>query len=83
MDSGNGWSTVIRPAWRSRAVFFIRLSVGLVFFTQGILKYIDPNMGVNRFARIGFPFPHFTAQFVGTFESNRQRNYTVDERRDW
>jgi putative oxidoreductase len=49
-------------------VFFIRLAVGLIFFTQGILKYIDPGMGVNRFARIGFPYPYFTAHFVGTFE---------------
>jgi len=46
----------------------VRLSVGLIFFTQGILKYIDPNWGVLRFARIGFPFPDFTAHFVGTFE---------------
>jgi uncharacterized membrane protein YphA (DoxX/SURF4 family) len=46
----------------------IRLSVGLIFLTQGILKFSDPNWGVNRFARIGFPFPDFTAHFVGTFE---------------
>jgi len=59
---------MIRPAWHSRAVFFIRLAVGLIFFTQGILKYIDPNLGANRFTRIGFPYPHFTAHFVGTFE---------------
>ena len=62
------WSRTIRPAWHSRAVFFIRLAVGLIFFTQGILKYIDPNMGVNRFTKIGFPHPYFTAHFVGTFE---------------
>ena len=37
-------------------------------FTQGILKYSDPNMGVVRFTRIGFPHPYFTARFVGTFE---------------
>lgn len=36
--------------------------------TQGILKYLDPNMGVLRFTRIGFPHPHFTAHFVGAFE---------------
>jgi uncharacterized membrane protein YphA (DoxX/SURF4 family) len=42
--------------------------VGLIFFTQGILKYIDLNMGVVRFARIGFPHPYFTAHFVGAFE---------------
>jgi uncharacterized membrane protein YphA (DoxX/SURF4 family) len=49
-------------------VIFIRLAVGLIFFTQGVLKYIDPKMGVVRFARIGFPYPAFTAHFVGTFE---------------
>ena len=47
---------------------FIRLAVGLIFFTQGALKYVDPNMGVNRFAKIGFPHPYFIAHFVGTFE---------------
>ncbi len=51
-----------------RAAFLIRLSVGLIFLTQGILKYTDPNWGVNRFTKIGFPFPDFTARFVGTFE---------------
>jgi putative oxidoreductase len=61
-------SKMIRPAWWSPAIVFIRLAVGLIFFTQGILKYIDPNMGVNRFTRIGFPHPYFTAHFVGTFE---------------
>jgi putative oxidoreductase len=50
------------------AVIFIRLAVGLIFFTQGILKFIDANMGVNRFTRIGFPHPTWTAHFVGTFE---------------
>jgi len=62
------WHRLIRPAWNSRAVFFIRLAVGLVFSTQGMLKYLDPNMGVNRFARIGFSHPAFTAHFVGAFE---------------
>lgn len=51
-----------------RGTIFIRAAVGLIFFTQGILKYTDPNMGVNRFTRIGFPHPSFTAHFVGTFE---------------
>lgn len=49
-------------------VIFIRSAVGLIFFTQGILKYIDPHMGVLRFTKIGFPFHDFTAHFVGTFE---------------
>ena len=62
------WSRVVRPAWRSRSVLLVRLAVGLIFFTQGILKFIDPNMGVNRFTKIGFAYPYFTAHFVGTFE---------------
>ncbi len=62
------WTKLIAPAWRSRAVFFVRLAVGLIFSTQGLLKYTDPNMGVNRFVRIGFAHPAFMAHFVGAFE---------------
>lgn len=51
-----------------KATILIRLAVGLIFLTQGILKYADPNWGVLRFTKIGFPFPDFTAHFVGTFE---------------
>lgn len=50
------------------SVILIRFAVGLIFFTQGILKYIDPHMGVLRFTKIGFPYPDFTAHFVGTIE---------------
>lgn len=53
---------------REGALILIRIPVGLIFLTQGILKYTDPHMGVIRFARIGFPHPYFTAHFVGTFE---------------
>lgn len=52
----------------ARSIVLVRLAVGLIFATQGFLKYIDPNMGVHRFARIGFPAPLFTAHFVGAFE---------------
>ena len=51
-----------------KGILLIRLAVGLVFFTQGILKFTDPNMGIVRFTRIGFPFPGFTTAFVGAFE---------------
>ena len=57
-----------RPAHGSANTFLVRLPVGLIFFTQGILKYIDPNMGVVRFTRIGFSHPYFAAHFVGAFE---------------
>jgi putative oxidoreductase len=53
---------------RSKEIILVRFAVGLIFSTQGLLKYIDPNMGVNRFAKIGFPHPYFTAHFVGAFE---------------
>jgi uncharacterized membrane protein YphA (DoxX/SURF4 family) len=60
---------LLRPSPQGPAgILFVRLAVGLVFTTQGILKFIDPNMGVLRFARIGFPHPYFTAHFVGAFE---------------
>ena len=51
-----------------KGTIFIRIAVGLIFFTQGILKYTDPHMGVERFVRIGFSHPAITAHFVGTFE---------------
>ncbi len=57
-----------RPAPGPASILLIRLAVGLIFFTQGILKHIDPNMGLARFTRIGFPHPYFTAHFVGAFE---------------
>ncbi len=59
---------LFHPPQGRPAIFLIRLPAGLIFFTQGILKFLDPNMGVNRFTRIGFPHPAFTAHFVGTFE---------------
>jgi putative oxidoreductase len=49
-------------------VLFIRLAVGLIFLTQGVLKYTEPKMGLIRFTHIGFPYPGFTALFVGGFE---------------
>jgi len=56
------------PTKGPESLFLIRLPVGLIFLTQGILKFIDSNMGVLRFARIGFPHPYLTAHFVGGFE---------------
>jgi len=51
------------------AVFIIRLIVGLVFFTEGIQKFLFPDaLGVGRFIKIGIPFPEFFAPFVGVVE---------------
>jgi len=46
-----------------------RLTVGLVFLSEGIQKYLFPDLvGVGRFTRIGFENPEFLAYFVATFE---------------
>ena len=58
----------VQPAQGSPSILLIRLAVGLIFSTQGILKLIDPNLGAVRFTKIGFPHPYFTAHFVGAFE---------------
>jgi uncharacterized membrane protein YphA (DoxX/SURF4 family) len=41
---------------------------GGVFFWEGILKFVYVNQGVGRFTKLGMPFPHFTAAFVGYLE---------------
>jgi uncharacterized membrane protein YphA (DoxX/SURF4 family) len=57
-----------QPTKGSASLLLIRLPVGLIFLTQGILKFINSNMGVVRFARIGFAHPYFMTHFVGCFE---------------
>ncbi len=61
-------SFFFRPPKGPASLALVRLHVGLIFLTRGILKFLDPLMGVARFTRIGFPHPEFTAHFVGSFE---------------
>ena len=52
-----------------RAVILTRLLVGLVFFEEGIQKFLFPAvMGTGRFARIGIPLPDVMGPFVGGVE---------------
>ena len=52
----------------NRAIL-VRLIVGLVFLTEGIQKYVFPDLlGTGRFLTIGFTNPAFWAYFTGTFE---------------
>jgi uncharacterized membrane protein YphA (DoxX/SURF4 family) len=37
-------------------------------FWEGLLKFVYTNQGVGRFTKLGFPSPHFTADFVAVFE---------------
>ena len=51
-----------------RATILLRLMAGSVFLWEGILKFVYANQGVGRFTKLGFPFPDFTASFVGGLE---------------
>jgi putative oxidoreductase len=47
----------------------IRLIVGLIFLSEGIQKYLFPELvGTGRFIKIGFRNPEFFAYFTATFE---------------
>ena len=46
-----------------------RLIVGLVFLSEGIQKFLFPELtGAGRFEKIGFTNPEFLATFVASFE---------------
>jgi len=50
------------------STLLLRLMAGGVFLWEGILKFIYANQGVGRFTKLGMPFPHITANFVGGLE---------------
>jgi len=56
------------PVMGPASILLIRLMTGAVFFWEGLLKFTYPNQGVGRFTKLGFPFPEYTAHFVGTME---------------
>jgi putative oxidoreductase len=65
-----GWSfiNIFKTEDDNRAIL-IRLIVGLVFLTEGIQKFLFPDLlGTGRFLTIGFSNPAFWAYFTGTFE---------------
>jgi len=50
-------------------VLLVRLTVGLIFLSEGLQKFILPEViGYGRFAEIGFANPEFWAWFTGVFE---------------
>ena len=51
-----------------RSTLIVRLMVGGVFLSEGILKFVYTNQGVGRFTKIGIPLPELTANFVGSLE---------------
>lgn len=53
----------------AKTTVLIRLMVGAVFLSEGIQKFLFPDvLGAGRFAKIGLPSPEFLGSFVGTFE---------------
>ena len=62
------WQKIIRTD-HSRVTILIRLLVGVVFLSEGIQKFLFPDMvGEGRFEKIGFDDPRFWAHFTGSFE---------------
>jgi len=62
------WNTLISTTDDGRSIF-PRLIVGLVFLSEGIQKFLFPELvGAGRFEKIGFSNPEFLASFVATFE---------------
>jgi putative oxidoreductase len=56
------------PLAAPRSTLIMRLMVGGVFLSEGILKFVYTNQGVGRFTKLGMPAPELTATFVGTLE---------------
>lgn len=53
----------------SNTTMLIRLMVGMVFLSEGIQKFLFPDIrGTGRFIKIGLPAPEFFGPFVGSFE---------------
>ena len=63
------WTWVLDPPLTGpTATVAIRAMAGGVFLWEGTLKFVYPNQGVGRFAKLGFSFPLATASFVGGLE---------------
>jgi len=60
---------MIKRVTDNLALFIPRVIVGLVFLTEGIQKYMFPELlGTGRFLKIGFGNPAFWSYFTGSFE---------------
>jgi putative oxidoreductase len=56
------------PLTAPPATLLVRLMVGGVFLSEGILKFVYTNQGVGRFTKLGLPMPELTAAFIGSLE---------------
>lgn len=57
------------PPRAPRATVLLRAAIGFVFVTEGIQKFLDPDVfGAGRFTKIGIPSPELMGPFVGVVE---------------
>lgn len=69
MKTKRGLKAVILSTVNDNSIILVRLIIGLVFLSEGIQKYLFPELvGTGRFEKIGFTDPAFWAYFTGTFE---------------
>ena len=69
MNMNKAWKWLLNPPLDGpSSIILLRLMAGGVFLWEGILKFVYTNQGVGRFTKIGLPFPHATADFVGVLE---------------
>jgi uncharacterized membrane protein YphA (DoxX/SURF4 family) len=69
MGTKKGVKAIILNTVNDNRAILIRLIVGLVFLSEGIQKYLFPELlGTGRFMQLGFSHPDFWAYFTGTFE---------------
>ncbi len=62
-------SSIFSSSNNDNRTILIRLAVGLIFLTEGVQKYLFPELlGTGRFLNIGFSHPAFWAYFAGAFE---------------
>jgi len=69
METEKGLKTIVLNTANDNSIILVRIIVGLVFLTEGIQKFLFPELlGTGRFEKIGFADPAFWAYFSGTFE---------------
>jgi|SRR5688572_8912689 len=62
------WHRIV-PTSAANAVILVRLTVGAVFLSEGIQKFLFPDqLGTGRFLKIGLPMPELLGPFVGAVE---------------
>jgi len=69
MKAKSGFSKFILGSTNDNRAIIIRLIVGLIFLSEGVQKYLFPELlGTGRFIKIGFSHPEFWAYFTANFE---------------